>query len=235
MKMKSTLYLCSFFSLLLLTVASAGEESQPVDLSTVTLGDAVQENLEDGEKTICVPVADALIGKAVRILEIDQPAVTGPAYALVGEVRYEKLGEGSFLETWNHLGANAESTEITQSFFSRTLAPSGPLGVLEGDSDWRDFQLPAYITDGSNRDPLKLTFNVYLGEGSDGGWVEMRNLRLVQLPSTLGAATAMGSGTLRVLLIAMSAGLGVLASAGVFLTLRLRRHQELRRIQAADM
>lgn len=112
--------------------------------------------------------------KLYPLFEIESPPVTGESYALIGEVAYRDVAKQGYLEMWNHLPFEKGGGTIGASFFSRTLAPSGPMKRLEGTEDWRPFLLPAYISDGSERKPLKLTINVNLPAG---GTVELRNLQ----------------------------------------------------------
>ena len=165
-----------------------------------------------------------------HLFDIEKPVVPLDAYAVDGFVRYEGVESDGFLEMWNHLPAKKGDAEIGQSFFSRTVDVSGPMGKLSGDSDWRAFQLPAIINDGTGRRPLKLTLNVVLpGEGI----VEIRGLRLraLQVPPEMKTASGFP-------FVALAAILGFLFGAAVvglvwFLKKR-RADSELRRIQALD-
>jgi hypothetical protein len=89
-------------------------------------------------------------------------------YALRGRVKYNGVATGSYLEMWNYLSEGA--------FFSRSLDRSGPMGRLEGSSDWRIFVLPFMNRDGGSP-PDKLVLNlVMMGAGT----VEIGPLELVQ-------------------------------------------------------
>ncbi len=106
--------------------------------------------------------------ETLHLLTLDQPSVSAARYALRGRVAYEGVAAGSYLEMWNHLPDGA--------FFSRALAPSGPMGGLDGSSEWRDFVLPFFNREGG-APPNELVFNLVMaGSGS----VEIGSLELVQ-------------------------------------------------------
>lgn len=102
---------------------------------------------------------------------IERPGIGTARYALRGRVRYEGVAAGSYLEMWNHLSEGA--------FFSRTLAPSGPLGRLDGSSGWRAFLLPFDGEGGSP--PDKLVFNLVM---TGTGTVEIGPVELVQFAAS---------------------------------------------------
>ena len=114
------------------------------------------ENSEPGPKTIA-------------ILQLDRPGVTAAQYALVGRVRYENVATASYLEMWNHFPGG-------KRFFTRTLADSGPLGSLQGSSEWRPFWLPFKVLR-EQAGPEKLEVNLVL---AGKGTVYLGPLRLVQ-------------------------------------------------------
>jgi hypothetical protein len=102
------------------------------------------------------------------VLTVPEPKITTAFYAIVGEVRYERVEGEGFLEMWSHFGEAA--------FFSRTLGRSGPMAALRGDSDWRAFSLPFNATD-AKRKATRLVMNVQLpGKGT----VMLRNVRLIE-------------------------------------------------------
>jgi hypothetical protein len=101
---------------------------------------------------------------------------------------------------------------------------------LTGDSDWRAFQLPAFINDGSGRRPLKLTLNVVLpGEGT----VELRSLKLQKLPMPRVGTFAPGGPEI-FLLVGVSIAFGAAIVGLVWFLKKRRSDSELRRIQALD-
>ena len=82
------------------------------------------------------------------------PPVKGRSYALSGQVEYSGVEGRGYLEMWSHFGAEG-------SFFSRTLANSGPLGSLRGDSAARAFTLP-FDTGDSGLVPERIELNIVL-------------------------------------------------------------------------
>lgn len=93
----------------------------------------------------------------ITVLDVPDPNITKPRYAIRGQVRYEAVEGKGYLEMWNHFPAG-------KPHFSRTLAASGPMQSIEGSSDWRPFVLPFFI--GSAERPQKLVVNVVLpGKG----------------------------------------------------------------------
>ncbi len=100
---------------------------------------------------------------------IEKPAIQESVYALTGEVRYEGVEGRGYLEMWSHFPDGG-------AYFSRTLADSGPMSVLEGSSPWRPFILPFNNKEGGPA-PAKLVFNVVL---LSRGTVYMRSVHLVQ-------------------------------------------------------
>jgi len=117
----------------------------------------------------------------IGILQIERPGVTASKYALVGQIRYEDVAPGSYLEMWSHFPDGKQ-------YFTRTLASSGPLGRLEGTSDWRPVWLPFTVLK-ENMVPEKLEVNVVL---TGGGTVYLSPLRLVESTGSLAAPTAPG-------------------------------------------
>lgn len=110
------------------------------------------------------------------LLTIEQPRITAAQYAVRGRVKYDGVAAGSFLEMWNHLPGGA--------YFSRTLAPSGPMGRLEGTSGWRDFVLPFTNSEGG-APPTRLVVNLVM---AGPGTVEVGPLELVQFSGASGIA-----------------------------------------------
>ncbi len=106
----------------------------------------------------------------LTLARIENPGIRKDQYALVGQVRHEGVAPGSYLETLNEIPERGE-------FFSRTLAPRGPMGILEGDCDWRPVSLPFSLTPDSAR-PSRITLNLRL-EGPGKVWLSP--LQLVEL------------------------------------------------------
>jgi hypothetical protein len=118
------------------------------------------------------------IGKTGRIpiITIESPGISKAVYGLTGEVAYENVEGDGYIEMMNHFPGGAR-------FFSRTLASSGPLGVIRGTSGWRSFMLPFYANRGDpefvkkSLRPQKLSISVVLPKG---GVVYLSSLRLLQ-------------------------------------------------------
>jgi hypothetical protein len=103
------------------------------------------------------------------VFELDRPGITQTRYAIVGEVRYEAVEGTGYLEMWSTIPQKG-------SYFTRTMAPSGPMQSLSGSSPWREFTLPFDAT-GAGAPVQKLTINVALpGRGT----VYLGPLRLIQ-------------------------------------------------------
>lgn len=104
-------------------------------------------------------------GEQVRMLiELPDPGISSPIYALKGRIRYEDVEGEGFLQMDNHFGERG-------TFFTKTVAPAGPLGGISGSSDWRVFVLPFYADSGDQADmppvPEKLTLTLFLpGSGT---------------------------------------------------------------------
>lgn len=111
------------------------------------------------------------------ILAVENPAVTQLRYAVTGEVSYAGVEGDAFLEMWSHFPAVPSQPGGTKAF-SRTLAPSGRLGRIAGDSPWRGFELPMDATSAPGL-PTKLEINLVLpGRGT----VHVASLGLVEYP-----------------------------------------------------
>jgi hypothetical protein len=121
----------------------------------------------------------AVPGKALQsLIELPEPGVSMPVYALKGMLRYEDVQGDGFLQLDNHFGELG-------TFFTKGLAAAGPLGKISGTSDWRPFVLPFYANSGDQADgasplPEKLSLSLYL-PGS--GTVSISDLGLYQYAS----------------------------------------------------
>lgn len=116
---------------------------------------------------------------------MEHPAVTQPRYAITGYVRYSGVSAPGYLELWNHFPGGGH-------YFSRTMAPTGEMGQISGNSDWRRFTLPFY-TDGSPQKmvPERLAFNLYLPQG---GKVSLAGVELHQFSTTQDPLAASSGG-----------------------------------------
>ena len=125
-----------------------------------------------------------------HLVTIDHPQVTTPGYVALGDVRYQGVEGQGYLEMWS-VFPNGER------FFSRTLAGEGALAALHGESSWRRFELPFFVS-GTSETPSRLEINlvlpgrgtVWLGPmrlerssapagGARGGWWSERSGSLV--------------------------------------------------------
>ena len=111
--------------------------------------------------------------KTFSILNLPNPGITSPSYAINGEVKYEGVEGVGCLEMRNHFPGR-------KAYFTKTMASSGPLKRIQGSSDWRQFSLPFYVRDESgwlDDRPERLEVNVTLqGKGT----VYIRSVALVQ-------------------------------------------------------
>lgn len=107
---------------------------------------------------------------------IKDAKITETRYAVIGEVRYENTHDGS-LEMYNTF-ASEKPGASPNCFLTSTLAAEGPLGLLQGTSDWRPFWLPF---DSSGIKGRLITLWVD-GRLSDAGPIYLRHLKLVQYP-----------------------------------------------------
>ena len=121
----------------------------------------------------------AVPGKQRHLLVVlPQPGINSPVYALKGMVRHEDVEGDAYLQMNNDFGEKGV-------FFTKGLAPSGPLSRLTGSSDWRPFILPFYANQGDRAQgesmiPAEITLALHLpGAGS----VSIRDVRLYQYAS----------------------------------------------------
>jgi hypothetical protein len=105
--------------------------------------------------------------KQFPLLEFTPPTIGTTIYFVIGKVRYEGVEGEGYLEMWSHFPNGG-------MFFTKTLATAGgPLGVIRGSSDWREFTLP--FNKGEQPSPTKLVINLVL---PGRGIVEVSDLRL---------------------------------------------------------
>ena len=181
------------------------------------------------------------VPQLIEIAKIEKPAATLRAYMLRGKVKFSGVAGEGFLEIWNHFPEPKPG-----AYFSRTMAETGPMGKLRGDSPWKDFVLPFNFDDATFPMPEKIQFNVYLPQS---GTVWISDLELVEFPPSeltkqiTGASSpaAMFTNWMSGILLFVF-GLAVLAIvAGVAFAslayMKSKRNQvnELRRMQAMDI
>lgn len=110
----------------------------------------------------------------VQILNLESPAITGTRYSVRGEIRYRGVRGAGYLEMWSHFPPVRPGMP-GQPYFSKTLADSGEMGRISGDSEWRRFQLPFDRT-GTDLVPTRLEVALVL---PSVGEVEVGTLELV--------------------------------------------------------
>lgn len=136
---------------------------------------------------------------------IENPRITAQQYAVKGQVRYEQVADVGYLEMWSCFSDDSK-------YFSRTLADSGPLGSIQGTSDWRPFALPFHRNNNASARPIRLEINLVLpGKGT----VFLGPLTLVQQNAwwtqcTAGLIGGIGGAAVGILggLVGILAGLG---------------------------
>lgn len=107
-------------------------------------------------------------------------------YAITGEVRYENVSPGSYLEMCSlfdpppNYPGQPGAPFPAPAYFSRTLAESGPMGQLSGTSNWREFWLP-FDSTGAKSQLAELNLNLHL---TGPGIVHLRDMKLVQYADT---------------------------------------------------
>lgn len=94
------------------------------------------------------------------LIELPDPGISSPVYALKGRLRYERVQGDAFLQLDNHFGDKG-------TYFTKGLEATGPLGKISGSSGWRLFILPFYSNSGDQADgtallPEKLTLSLHL-------------------------------------------------------------------------
>jgi hypothetical protein len=192
---------------------------------------------KDGELGDVVKISrTAEVPQLIELAKIEKPAATQRAYMLRGKVKFEHVGGEGFLEIWNHFPEPKKG-----AYFSRTMAETGPMGKLRGDSPWKDFILPFNFDDASYPMPEKIQFNLYLPQS---GTVWLSDLELIEMPPSelskqlSGAAIPVFTTWIPIVLLLI---IGVAIAAGVafasLLYWKSKRVQgnELRRMQALDI
>lgn len=178
------------------------------------------------------------VPQLIEIAKIEKPAVTLRAYMLRGKVKFTGVSGEGFLEIWNHFPDPKKG-----AYFSRTMAETGPMGKLRGDSPWKEFVLPFNFDDPAFPMPEKIQFNVYLPQS---GTVWISDLELVEFPPAeltkqlTGASAPPATITrwLSVALLLLFSGAivaGVAFASLVYLKSRQAQVNELRRMQAMDL
>jgi len=119
--------------------------------------------------------------KTFAFLELEPPNIGTRTYAIRGNVRYENVNGNGYLEMWSQFSQGG-------TYFSKTLAEAGgPLGVIRGTSNWREFVLP--YDKGDQLSPEKLTVNLVL---PGRGVVAVSDLELVAPATNMFGTSAAG-------------------------------------------
>ncbi len=150
---------CAPIMLLIALPAQSEELVKPVAFSS----DMQSESLRVDNGTLQI---SAVRGQPKQVLiELPQPGITGPIYALKGMIRYEGVEGDGYLQLDNHFDAQG-------TYFTKSLAESGPLKKISGSSAWRPFALPFHTMSGDGAtakaltpDKLALSLNL-LGNGT---------------------------------------------------------------------
>lgn len=112
--------------------------SLPVAVVALLLLTVLPGVARGAEQTLCATAQkvenDGAASKTVT-LATGRYVPESSQYAVRGRVRYSGVAGEAYLEMWNIMPDGSR-------YFSRTLAPSGPMGIISGDSDWRGFLLP---------------------------------------------------------------------------------------------
>jgi len=118
---------------------------------------------------------DAADRPSVRVVaELAEPGITRPVYAVTGMVRYEDVAGDGYLQLDSDFAGRG-------TYFTKSLADSGPLRKLTGSSEWRPFVLPFYANQDNQSTsaplPDALTLSVVL---PSGGAVSLRDVALYE-------------------------------------------------------
>lgn len=148
------------------------------------------------------------------LLTLENPGVTQATHALTGRVRYENVTGPAYLEMWT-------SYPDGKRFFSRAMAPRGPMGRLQGTSGWRYFSIP-FFARGTSQPPSRLELNLVMpGKGTvELGPVALRQFAKGEDPLALpgqwwpGWMGGVIGGLLGVLLGCLGGVTGVLSASG---------------------
>jgi hypothetical protein len=176
------------------------------------------------------------VPQLIEIAKIEKPAATQRAYMLRGKVKFEGVGGEGFLEIWNHFPEPKKG-----AYFSRTMAETGPMGKLRGDSPWKDFILPFNFDDASFPMPEKIQFNVFLPQN---GTVWLSDVELVELPPNeltkqlSGSAIPVFTSWIPIalmLIVGVAIAIGVACAGLLYLKSKRAQGIELRRMQALDI
>src|SRR6266446_10261195 len=145
---------------LLMTAHPVAAQDVTIDWSrTVVTGGVVSPSEGPGGAPLLELRVPGSGPMSFHLVTIDHPPIAGPAYAVAGQIRYQGVEGQGYLEMWTVFPDG-------QRFFSRTLAPRGPVAALHGESSWRWFELPFDLS-GASLAPSRLEINLVLpGRGT---------------------------------------------------------------------
>ena len=150
---------CAAVMLLLALPAQAEEQVETPVLASGSHRESLQ--VDGGTMRI-----SAVPSQPLQVLiELPQPAISRPSYALKGMIRHEGVDGDGFLQLDNYFGEHG-------TYFTRSLAESGPLKKISGSSGWRAFTLPFHARTGEGATaktltPERLTLSLFLpGNGT---------------------------------------------------------------------
>ena len=162
--------------ILVLAVSTCALLAQPKPLAHYDLHPVILEGSD-----VKITIGDELIieaphGKPARIQlrKIIEPLIAQPVYEISGQFAYTFVDAEGYLEMWNDFGDKGR-------FFTRTLATSGPMAHIIGDSGGvRTFSLP-FDTMNKTSAPKILEINLVLPKGGNVGF--MKGVQLSDFPS----------------------------------------------------
>ena len=146
-----------------------------------TTSNALSGEVIDGELFLEVHEAGTY-----PLLALDEPGVGPPRFALQTGIRHEAVEGVAFLEMWTILPDGSR-------YFTRTLADSGPMGVITGSSEDRPLLLPFELGEGGPT-PSRLEISL-VSEGPGRFWLRPFTVTNDGVGTTTTHGEAVGSGT----------------------------------------
>lgn len=116
--------------------------------------------------------------KTFPILVVRNPGIHHGRYAVRGLVSGGGIEKIGYLEMWSVFADGSR-------FFTRALAPHGPMKRLENSFDWRPFELP-FLSREEGPHPVRLEINLIL---ESKGTVRLSSLTLVGYGPDTGSST----------------------------------------------
>jgi hypothetical protein len=170
----------------------------------------------------------------------DAPGIKTKSYALRGMVRSHDVKGTGYLNLWNEFHGPGPMVQKT-TYFSRTLADSGPLQKITGSSDWRAVWIP--FDAAASKSPIAgLELDLVL---AGSGTVDLSDLELLEFADAGAMWSAIGISApvnpaapvpeqrRRVIAAIILAAAGLMGATTLFLW--RRRRMEIRRMRAMDL